>query len=61
MVFSEAAAMELVMLVVCVVAAWIVATCVDSLPTLVRLLVPSPWLWGALALVMATWLMRDQP
>jgi hypothetical protein len=51
--------MELVMLILCAAAAWVMATAVDSLPDLGNLLVPSPWLLGGIALVVATWLMRD--
>jgi hypothetical protein len=51
--------MELVMLVICAVVAWVIASTVDSLPNLGQLLVPSPWLLGGVALVVATWLMRD--
>jgi len=47
------------MLVICVVAAWMVATAINSLPNLGTILVPSPWLLGGIALVVATWLMRD--
>jgi hypothetical protein len=51
--------MELVLLIVCVVVAWAMTTVLDSLPHLGQLLVPSRWLVGAAALVVATWLMRD--
>lgn len=51
--------MELVLLIVCVVAAWIISTALDSLPHLGQLLVPSRWLVGITALAVATWLMRD--
>lgn len=51
--------MELVLLIICVVVAWTMSTALDSLPHLGQLLVPSPWLVGATALVVATWLMRD--
>lgn len=51
--------MELVTLAICVVAAWVVATAIDSLPDLGSLLVPSPWLLGGIALVVVTWLMGD--
>ncbi|MFQ4139329.1 hypothetical protein PGN35_023735 [Nodosilinea sp. PGN35] len=51
--------MELVILIICVAASWAIAHLVDSLPDLGRLLVPSPWLLGGLALIITTWLMRD--
>jgi hypothetical protein len=51
--------MELVLLILCVAAAWTISTIVDSLPSLGQLLVPSPWLLGAALLVLVTWLMRD--
>ena len=51
--------MELVLLVLCVVAAWLIGTTVNSLPGLGTLLVPSPWLLAALALVVVTWLLGD--
>ncbi|WP_156119701.1 hypothetical protein [Leptolyngbya sp. KIOST-1] len=51
--------MELVILIICVVAAWVSSNAVDSLPHLGQLLVPSPWLLGVIALVGITWLMRD--
>lgn len=51
--------MELVLLILCTVAAWAIATVIDSLPHLGQLLVPSPWLVGGGLLILATWLMRD--
>ncbi|HZG39418.1 MAG TPA: hypothetical protein VEZ50_12120 [Nodosilinea sp.] len=51
--------MEVVTLVLCVIVAWAIAHFVDSLPSLGQLLVPSPWLLGGIALVLATWFMRD--
>ncbi len=51
--------MELIILVICTVSAWVFSSVVDALPNLGRLLVPSPWLLGGCALVVVTWLMRD--
>ncbi len=51
--------MELLMLTICVIAAWSMATLVNSLPHLGQLLVPSPWLLGGIALIVTTWLMRE--
>ncbi len=51
--------MELITLIICVVVAWAVSTAIDSLTHLGQLLVPSPWLVGAIALIIATWIMRD--
>lgn len=53
--------MELMILIICAVTAWAIATAVDSLPHLGQLLVPSPWLLGGIALILATWLMGDEP
>lgn len=51
--------MELVILVICVAVSWAIAHLVDSLPDLGRLLLPSPWMLGILALIVITWIMRD--
>jgi hypothetical protein len=51
--------MPAVYLVVCVAVAWAIAACVDSLPGLGSMLMPSPWLLGALALILITWVMGD--
>lgn len=53
--------MEIVILIICAVTAWAIATAFDSLPDLGQLLVPSPWLLGGIALILATWLMGDEP
>ncbi len=53
--------MEIVILIIFAVAAWAIATVVDSLPHLGQLLVPSPWLLGGIALILATWLLGDEP
>ena len=51
--------MEFVLLIACVVMAWVISTAVDTLPDLGQLLVPSPWVLGTALLVVVTWLMRD--
>ncbi|WOD38679.1 hypothetical protein [Nodosilinea sp. E11] len=51
--------MEVILLIICVVASWVIGTTVDRLPDLGTLLVPGPWLLGAIVLVLVTWLMRD--
>lgn len=51
--------MELVMLIICVVVSWAIASLFDSFTHLGQLLAPSPWLLGGIALVLTTWIMRD--
>jgi hypothetical protein len=52
--------MELVILIICVAASQAIAILVNSLTHLGQLLVPSPWLIGGAALVLTTWIMRDE-
>jgi hypothetical protein len=54
------AAVELIVLIGCVVTAWVVATICNTLPDLGTLLVPSPWLVGGSVLVLVIWLMGDE-
>jgi hypothetical protein len=51
--------MEVIGLILFVTVAWLIATVADSLPHLGQLLIPPLWLWGVMALVVTTWLMRD--
>jgi hypothetical protein len=51
--------MEVVILIICVITAWVVSTAIDSLTYLGQLMVPPLWLVMVFALAIATWLMRD--
>ncbi|MBW4484994.1 MAG: hypothetical protein KME14_20855 [Tildeniella torsiva UHER 1998/13D] len=52
--------MELVILMICVAASQAIAILVNSLTHLSQLFAPSPWLIGGVALVLTTWIMRDE-
>ncbi|NJL44913.1 MAG: hypothetical protein HC922_02480 [Leptolyngbyaceae cyanobacterium SM2_3_12] len=52
--------MAILYLLICVVMAGLVSTAIDSLAQLGPWLVPGPWILGGAALVVTTWLMRDE-